>query len=246
MEVHHHTHSPRKKWKHYFWEFFMLFLAVSLGFFVENQREHFIEHKREKQYIRSLIEDIKTDTAKIQTIIKDYQDKLPRTDSLLEYFTELMHGYSSGFMRNLSATLEFIDFFPTDRTIQQLKNAGGLRLIRNQAASDSIMNYDLLMKDVLLEQENMVSTHFKKIWDANIALFDTYKIDSLLSNMPRKEIEKEKPLILLTSNRQDLVQYYTRLKALKGNFNYFIDVLQSMKKAGTGLIIFLKEEYRLK
>jgi len=27
MEVHAHTHTPRKKWTHYFWEFFMLFLA---------------------------------------------------------------------------------------------------------------------------------------------------------------------------------------------------------------------------
>jgi len=35
MEVHAHTHTERKKWTHYFWEFFMLFLAVTLGFFVE-------------------------------------------------------------------------------------------------------------------------------------------------------------------------------------------------------------------
>jgi hypothetical protein len=36
MEVHAHPHTSRKKWTHYFWEFFMLFLAVTLGFFVEN------------------------------------------------------------------------------------------------------------------------------------------------------------------------------------------------------------------
>ena len=48
MEVHHHSHTPRKKWTHYFWEFLMLFLAVTLGFFVENQREHYIENLREK------------------------------------------------------------------------------------------------------------------------------------------------------------------------------------------------------
>ena len=49
MEVHHHSHTARKKWTHYFWEFFMLFLAVTLGFFVENQREHYIEGQREKK-----------------------------------------------------------------------------------------------------------------------------------------------------------------------------------------------------
>ena len=53
MEVHAHTHTPRKKWTHYFWEFLMLFLAVFCGFLAENQREHFIEHRREKEYHES-------------------------------------------------------------------------------------------------------------------------------------------------------------------------------------------------
>ena len=65
MEIHNHSHTARKKWNHYFWEFLMLFLAVTLGFFVENQREHYIEHKREKAYIRSLIRDLKQDTASV-------------------------------------------------------------------------------------------------------------------------------------------------------------------------------------
>ena len=63
MEVHHHSHTERKKWTHYFWEFLMLFLAVFCGFLAENQREHFVERKREKEYIRSMIEDLKLDTS---------------------------------------------------------------------------------------------------------------------------------------------------------------------------------------
>ena len=58
MEVHAHTHTPRKKWTHYLWEFLMLFLAVTLGFLVENQREHYIENKREKQYVQSFYDDL--------------------------------------------------------------------------------------------------------------------------------------------------------------------------------------------
>ena len=34
MEIHAHTHTARKKWTHYFWEFLILFPAVTLGFFV--------------------------------------------------------------------------------------------------------------------------------------------------------------------------------------------------------------------
>ena len=50
MEVHAHTHTARKKWTHYFWEFLMLFLAVFCGFLAEYQLEHKIEKDREKQF----------------------------------------------------------------------------------------------------------------------------------------------------------------------------------------------------
>jgi hypothetical protein len=61
MEIHAHTHTERKKWTHYLWEFLMLFLAVFCGFLAENQREHMVEHQREKEFIKSLIVDIQND-----------------------------------------------------------------------------------------------------------------------------------------------------------------------------------------
>ena len=60
MEVHHHSHHP-KKWKEYLTEFVMLFVAVTLGFFAENQREHFVERHREVEYMESLMEDLSKD-----------------------------------------------------------------------------------------------------------------------------------------------------------------------------------------
>src|SRR5215471_5281072 len=45
MEVHHHPHVEKKRFKEYFLEFLMIFLAVTLGFFAENIREHFAEKK---------------------------------------------------------------------------------------------------------------------------------------------------------------------------------------------------------
>jgi len=65
MEVHSHSHTERKKWTHYFWEFFMLFLAVTAGFFVENQREHWMEHQRETRYVKNLLQDLSRDTTAI-------------------------------------------------------------------------------------------------------------------------------------------------------------------------------------
>jgi len=56
MEVHHNTHTERKKFTHYLWEFLMLFLAVFCGFLAENFREHQVEKNRATQYMLSLYE----------------------------------------------------------------------------------------------------------------------------------------------------------------------------------------------
>src|SRR6185503_4968300 len=86
MEIHAHTHTARKKWTHYFWEFFMLFLAVTAGFFVENQREHYIEHLREKQYMRSLVNDLKEDIKILDDQISKHISRNRQMDTLISLF----------------------------------------------------------------------------------------------------------------------------------------------------------------
>lgn len=50
MEVHHPHHSDHlKKWSELLLEFFMLFLAVTLGFFAENIRESIAAKHRKKK-----------------------------------------------------------------------------------------------------------------------------------------------------------------------------------------------------
>ena len=55
MEVHAHSHTPRKKWTSLFLGVPYVFPCRVLGFFVENQREHYVEHQREKQYAQNLV-----------------------------------------------------------------------------------------------------------------------------------------------------------------------------------------------
>jgi hypothetical protein len=48
--------SKKINWSSYFKEFFMLFLAISLGFFVENQREAYVENKSAEVLAQSMLE----------------------------------------------------------------------------------------------------------------------------------------------------------------------------------------------
>src|SRR5688572_19318262 len=119
MEVHQHTHTPRKKWTHYFWEFLMLFLAVFCGFLAENQREHMIEHQREKKYVRSLIQDLKTDTANLLAYINKRAEKRILMDSLTILLTTGQHtqlGNETYYFARL--VYDGTPFVSTDGTIQ--------------------------------------------------------------------------------------------------------------------------------
>jgi len=64
MEVHHHSHHP-KKWKEYITEFVMLFAAVTLGFFAENVREHQIMSHRVEQNKITILKDLQADSINI-------------------------------------------------------------------------------------------------------------------------------------------------------------------------------------
>ena len=143
MEVHAHTHTPRKKWTHYFWEFLMLFLAVFCGFLAENFREHQIEHKREREYMQSLLADLKEDMAEINKSKITAATCLVYEDSLLYY---LYKNPPSGFLPEHFLTLDFramlrLKIIFNESTAQQLKNSGNMRLIRRQDVFRKISLY---------------------------------------------------------------------------------------------------------
>src|SRR4026207_1827571 len=95
MEVHAHTHTERKKWTNYFWEFLMLFLAVFCGFLAEYQLEHKIEKEKERQYMESIIEDLQSDTAAIQDEYKLGQQQKLSSDSLIAFInTQSITGFN--------------------------------------------------------------------------------------------------------------------------------------------------------
>jgi len=142
MEVHAHTHTARKKWTHYLWEFLMLFLAVFCGFLAENQREHYIEHARAKEFAALMYEDLKKDTAYFRTgsekfdMIKSHQDSLC---FLLKTGIETTNNYD--LINHWINSLWALNFSPQQATYEQMKNSGSLRYIKNIILINSLQEY---------------------------------------------------------------------------------------------------------
>jgi hypothetical protein len=67
MEVHQHTHTPRKNGHIISGNFSCCFLAVFCGILAENFREHIIDHGRELQYMKSMLADLDEDIILLQS-----------------------------------------------------------------------------------------------------------------------------------------------------------------------------------
>jgi hypothetical protein len=247
MEVHHHTHTQRKKWTHYFWEFLMLFLAVTLGFLVENQREHYIEHQREKQFVHSLFNDIKADTANLARIINERTAKERALDSLsdlmnhdsLKYFTGRIYFFAVSAARTLQYR-----FIPNDGTIQQLKNSGAFRLIRKRRVVDSIAKYDVNIRNMQGQQivEEGLIDHYRaasaKMFDA-LVFYPMLDENTIVTGPPAGN-----PLLQPYTNRE-LYEWNYRLYGIRAINRANRRDLRSLLNQGKRLLEILKKEYHL-
>ncbi len=82
MEVHHHPNVEKKNFKEYLLEFLMIFLAVTMGFFAESIRENLADHSKEKEYIQSMIADLKNDTSMLRDVIDLKMRRVSGMDAL--------------------------------------------------------------------------------------------------------------------------------------------------------------------
>ena len=165
MEVHKHPHHVmhKKKWLEYLLEFTMLFMAVFLGFLAENIREHRVEKERGKEYVRSIINDLKADTTLLGRNIINIEARLKSQKAVIDSFYLIEKGYNKTFFENLNSFKGFPDFIYSDATIQQLKYSGGFRLIKKQAIVDSIMTYDSEVRRSMINAsdlgKNLINLH---------------------------------------------------------------------------------------
>jgi hypothetical protein len=186
----------------------MLFLAVTIGFFVENQREHYVEHQREKQYAQTLYEDIREDTSTIKHTIFEISFASQRIDTfryLVQHFDikDLPGGtwyyYGRFGTRNFQVTFQ-------DATIQQLKNSGGLRYFRKATVANAIARYDQSCR-FLREDLSLQTPIYNDLVKLRNNLFNTWYLDEIMEfavSPNQVEVFKKKNIPLLSEQKKIL------------------------------------------
>jgi len=245
MEVHHHAHHEGKKnWKSYGWEFLMLFFAVFCGFLAQNFLEHRLEKEKGNQYVQSMIEDIISDSTKINQSFEFTEKQQLGLDSLSGLFNNPPFSDSAikrMYMLMIKYTMNDANVAFTKRTVSQLKNSGGMRLISDKISADEITKYTEGAEDIESQGE-----FFK-----NIALNEIIKLNNkifylkYIKGVSRKSIDSfmMKTSIKLANNNQNLlIEYSNQLFFTSGVLINYNNKLTSFKAGIPKTIEILKKE----
>jgi hypothetical protein len=238
MEVHHHPHLPhgeKKKFKEYFLEFVMIFLAVTLGFFAESLRENINDHGKAREYIQSFYEDLKTDTAKVSEIIQFDDEKIAGLSDISKCYDTISQNLksSSCMFRIVKSTISNKPFQITDRTLQQLANAGGFRLLKKEDA-DTISRYVQAFNYI----RDFQSTGYQQAQD------DVRKMMSLVVKASMQLLNPElKGELLFSHDKALLNEYFNDLIRYNGFTHAQRRLLVDFKDNQIRIIHYLRNKY---
>jgi len=250
MEVHAHTHTARKKWTHYFWEFLMLFLAVFCGFLAEYQLEHKIERDREKDYMQGMLADLSSDTSQINEVLVFSRSISKGLDSLIQnlYNTGSAQKNAETIYRQYGTYMRRFGVRFSDQTATQLKNSGQLRLIRkkkvmNQLSiywrmADQVENIQDRIEDALGETSSFGDNII------NAGFFGEYGERDSVSNIRFMKVLAE--AALMTQDKSTLINLGNKVSRIKRRIdNFYLTSLNQQKKLALDLIVLIKKEYLL-
>ena len=199
---------------------------------------------REKEFMVSMTEDLEKDTS----ILKGYAGWLKKQqtglDSLIniiqyekfdESVTRILYSLQEKYVK--AAPLQLID-----RTALQLKNSGGMRLIRNRKVADSIIQY-WLTTDGIYTARNSLAVYISKTQELSQTIFnrkyypdkDDYRDTSLIGN-PR----------LMTKDFDKLTEFANWASMMENVLRtFYIKLIERHSTTADNLSRFIKKEYHL-
>ena len=256
MEIHSHTHTERKKWTHYLWEFLMLFLAVFCGFLAENIREHAVENNRAKEFSKSLVQDLQNDTAAISNEKKSAGLYISVADNLLRLSNTLLEGrYAAEFSFYTRFTYWTVPISWNRNTFEQIKNSGSLRYFKNEQLLKKMLEYDGLVNDIKSESNanitrgNMLLPLINSIIEPGLHHELSKHILVTLDTMSNetREIFFSYKTESLENKREKIRELLNMVIVQQRNLQYQINTRWQQAQAfATELISDLKKEYHLK
>ena len=245
MEVHHHPKVEKKTFKGYLLEFFMLFLAVFLGFLAENIRERQFENHRELVYIESLAADLTDDVHNLDSMMAFERSGIKQLDTLIELLN------NPGLAKQTGDELYYVarqgpreyPFPVSSRTLDQLKGSGGFLLIKNVGASNQVISYYNQYLPIKLLEDNY-SLEFDDYKRVAANIFDAAILRRQENDESYIMRSHDRPA-LLTYDSKQLKELGFHVVQMNGSRRSKLRMLQAQKAKALQLKLYLEKEYNL-
>jgi len=243
MEVHHHK-VEKKKFKEYFLEFIMIFLAVTLGFFAENIRENIANHDREISYMQGIVNDLKADTGEIRMLKRKQDFLLKQFEAALSISPQELHdpALQDSFYHHYMYFYSFTVYFVAhNKTISQLRNTGGLTLLRKQDVVDSISGLNHFYDYYEVVDNQAYNDLYMKTIEAGAKVISCPPLMSSM-NLPVPSISHDLPLFI-TGDLSATRELYNYINMEKGQLEQCMSAQENYMIKAERLIGFINEEY---
>ncbi|MFM6915230.1 MAG: hypothetical protein ACKOUQ_10145 [Aquirufa sp.] len=250
MEVHHHSHHP-KSWKEYVQEFLMLFFAVFLGFMAEYYLEYRAERHKEHDYLVSMKDDLKADLSEMQSkdlameAIRSAEAKLAQVIYKPNWNTE---DIKQIYLLSNSLVTKLIIVNFSSGTIDQLQNAGGYRLIRNDKIVGKISDYEKGMgtidvqQDAFMQRLGQVHQMQNKILYLKVFPDLDQKGSVIYDRALLSEIISSTGSGFLTTDKNTFFEYANYVNVMKGYVAYYEVMSKAQQQKAKELIKLIEEE----
>jgi hypothetical protein len=167
-------------------------------------------------------------------------------DSIMMMFEVNDFKAHTGVLYNIGGSLGIRRFFnPNEGTLQQLKNAGGLRLVQKRNIVDSIQQYSSQVRDILRLQE-LEESHLVEYTNVMSKVFSARVFNKMLvsnTSLIIKKIDTNPSLISLGS--QSINDLSMKILVTKANRIAELEALIELHFSAVRLIELIEKEYHL-
>lgn len=244
-KVHFKKSSSIKNWGKYVFEFLMLFLAVTLGFFVDNMRGEIADRNLERQHMRSLFADLQQDTTLFRNQVRELKDVTKICDSVI-----LLAGKSQFSTHDLQR-LYFLTrrmnpriapIFVNDRAYDEMRSSGALRLIHSRNIADSISLYYFTTKE-LLWLNGLVLDRAQRKNEMEAKLFRATTFDSMVNKSTLAFKPPTGKPKLATYNQMDINEFAMSIHFISSVCIYRKNRIGVLSQHARRLLKTLSKEY---
>ena len=224
-------------------EIILVVIGILIALQINNWNEAQNEHRIEKEYMENLMEDLRDDV----DIYESFQNRNREIYTLVD---SIIPGLKSDNRKDRVSelsywtrmiTIKWMIVHPVERTYEQMKSSGHLRLIRNKDVADGISNYYNSLNEFdgyneagMLWAADYVES-LGKIFDAEI----------LLQILRERKMIDAKPTHMLTEDPIILNQLMNSLQYFNGALNLGELVSVSKEQMAKSLMLEIQRNYNL-